>query len=283
MKVHYGTLELAAGETLRDYKIIAKQDQHGVVLQAGTDPTQLDNVEVQGGLHGILMRGSGMITARRVKVDGSAQGGIVTHQSSTPASRDITISEFEVSNCGYGGVMALGPIDSLTIRDGEIWDINKDGGTSADGITGYDAGNKNVHVVRCNVKNVYNHHGIHMSGENVQIQGCSVRGITGGHAHFMVGHTVPGNQGNYASISNCYAAGGSAYGVWAREYTHINVNGGYYGGNTRGVYLEKCKHSTVDGGAILHPSSYAAVHAHQCENTIVGSVVAESAKRLITA
>lgn len=282
MKTHYGTLELAAGETLRDYKIIANQEQHGVLVQAGLSPTLLDNVEVQGGEHGIVIRGSGMILAQRIRVSGAAQGGIVTHQSSSPRTRDVTISEFEVSDCGYGGVMAQGPIDSLTIRDGEVWNINRDGGTSADGITGYDAGNKNVHVVRCNVRDVHNHHGIHVSGENVQISNCSVRGVDDDrYSQFMVGHTIPGNQGNYAAITNCFGAGGSSYGVWAREFTHVNVNGGYYGGNVRGVYLEKCKHVTVDGGAVLHPSEYAAVHAHQCENVLVGSVVADSKKRLI--
>lgn len=283
MKTHYGTLELAAGETLRDYKIIANKDQHGLVCEAGDGSTYIDNVEIQGGDHGAVIRGSGRIVARRMKVTDSRRVGINIHQSGTPKSRDITISEFEVSGCGYGGVTASGPADSLVIRDGEVWDINLDDGTSADGVTAYDAGNKNVHVERVNVRNVFKHHGIHLSGTNVSIQNCSAIGIGKRYAGFMVGHTVPGNQGTFAQIVGCYGDGGGegSYGVWAREFTGVEVRGGYLSNWNRGVYLEKCKHVIIDG-AVLHPNITAAVHAHESTNVLLGTVVADPNKRLIT-
>lgn len=283
MKTHYGTLELAAGEELRDYKIIANQEQHGLVCEAGSGSTLIDNVEIQGGDHGAVIRGSGRIIANRMKVSGSRRVGINVHQSGSPGSRDITISEFEVSNCGYGGVTASGPAESLTIRDGEVWDINLDDGTSADAITGYDAGNKNVHVARCNVRNVFKHHGIHVSGENVTVSHCSARGMTKRYAGIMIGHTVPGNVGKYAQVLGCYATAGpeGSYGVWVREFVGAQVNGGWFTGWNRGVYLEKCQHAVVDGGAVLHPSGYAAVHAHECKNVLVGTIIADPNKRLI--
>jgi hypothetical protein len=210
---------LRSGDVLRDTVITVPNNRNGINVAHGAEGWAIDNVEVRGGHYGAVLRGRG--TATNLRSVNAAESGIITHEDGDDLNgvvEHLILNGFNVSGAGKSGFMALGPVRSLTLRDGHVQ------GCGLDGITGYDQRNGRLTVQDCSVIDVGNN-GIHVAGSVVRVTGCVVDGDIKNQAAGVYVGTRPGEAwGNSAAVIDCTVMADGRYGILVARTDHAWVD-----------------------------------------------------------
>lgn len=275
------------GHQVSDLHIVDVPPDRNCFTAEQAERLTVRNVVCEGGRNGFLATGE-QIDLIHCESHGAAESAAQPHGTTRTYIRSCEFTGWEV-----GGVHVQGPSEQITIQD--VWSVdgNRRGGVSADAITAYDHGNREVRVVGCRVGRINDHHGIHISGAGMTLAGNKcLGGIDPGYAAFMAGHTratpsAPQFRGYHlTAVGNVGLGQGTAsYGLWVRFVSNWQLLGGTLQDFARGVYVEGADNGYIGGGAVLaHNSTAAVYHAKPGDLAFPDghSYVEGSRRRLIT-
>lgn len=196
---------------LRDDVISAPADTHGILVQE--DGVLIENVVVNGGRHGIVLKDCKHVTLRHVTIIGASHSGIAVYNCD-----DVLIENARIVRPGLSGVSAFLDTKRLTVRDTVVEYPGQDG------FTGY--GN------RANGFRVFNGtviepggHGAHLGGRDSLIDGLRVSTTRGrGSSGVYIGTNNDPDEPAYGAVlNNIFVDGPFRHGIWAHNVHNLVI------------------------------------------------------------